>query len=82
LKQASERAHRRSCSREFYTDGTAAEKARDAKYEATAGFENRKADDGGVVWPVDSLTVVRDNGGSSECLSLKPSREPCSKVAV
>jgi len=36
--------------------GTAIEKARGAKYEATAVFENRKAE---VVWPViDSLTAV------------------------
>jgi len=46
LKEASEGADRRSGSREFHTDGTAVEKARDAKYEVTAGgFENSRADD-------------------------------------
>ena len=38
--EASEAADPRSGSRGFHTDGTAVEKARDAKYEATAGFEN------------------------------------------
>jgi len=45
LKEASDGADRKSGSREFHTDGTAVENARDAKYEATVGFENRKADD-------------------------------------
>ena len=39
LKEASEGADRRSGSREFHTEGTAVEKARDAQYEVTAGFE-------------------------------------------
>ena len=39
-------ADRRSRSRElFHAEGTTVEKARDAKYKATAGFENRRADD-------------------------------------
>ena len=45
LKEASEEADWRSGSREFYTEGTAVETACNAKYEANAGFENRKADD-------------------------------------
>jgi len=46
LKEASEGVDRRSGSRAFLTlTGTFVEKARDAKCEATAGFENRKADD-------------------------------------
>jgi len=45
LKEASEAADRRSGSREFHTERTAVENARDAKYEVTAGFENRRADD-------------------------------------
>jgi len=40
LKEASEAADRRSRSREFHTEGTAVEKACDAKYEVPAGFEN------------------------------------------
>ena len=43
LKEASEAADRRSDLREFHTEGTAVEKAPDAKHKATAGFENRKA---------------------------------------
>jgi len=49
LKEMSEGADRKSGSREFHTEGIAIEKARDAKYAATAGFENRKADDGSVL---------------------------------
>jgi len=45
LKEASEEADRRSGSREFHTEVAAVEKARDAKYEATGGFENKGADD-------------------------------------
>jgi len=45
LKEASEEADRRSGSRERNTHRTAAEKVLDAKYEANAGFESRKADD-------------------------------------
>ena len=45
LKEASEGADQRSGSRECHTEGTAVEKARDAKYEGTAGFENSKAYD-------------------------------------
>ena len=45
LKEASEGADRRSDSREFDNDGPAVEKVRYAKYEVTAGFENRQADD-------------------------------------
>jgi len=43
--EASEAADLRSGSRGFHTDWTAVVKAHDAKYEATAGFENRKTDD-------------------------------------
>jgi len=39
--EASEAADPRPGSREFHTDGTDVEKARDAQYEATAGFENK-----------------------------------------
>ena len=44
LKEAGEEAERRSDSREFHTEVTAVGKAYDAKYEAAAGFVNRKAD--------------------------------------
>jgi len=47
LKEASEEAERRSGSREFHTDGTTVEKACDAKYEVSAGFEKRQSDDDG-----------------------------------
>jgi len=45
LKEASEAADLRSSSRALHSDGTDVEKALDAKYEATAGFENRQTDD-------------------------------------
>ena len=45
LKETSQEADGRVASREFHTEGTTVGKACDAKYEATASFENRKADD-------------------------------------
>ena len=45
LKEASDTADRRSGSREFHTEVAAVEKTCDAKYEATAGFANRRTDD-------------------------------------
>jgi len=45
LKEASEGVDCRSGSGEFHSEGTAVEKAHGAKYEASADFENRKADD-------------------------------------
>ena len=45
LKEASEKADRRSDLRKFHTEGTAVVKTQYAKYEATAGLENRKAHD-------------------------------------
>jgi len=44
LKDVSEAADQRSGSREFNTKRTAVDKARNTKYEATGGFEKRKAD--------------------------------------
>jgi len=43
--EVSEAADEGSGSREFHTEGTAVENVHDAQYEATAGFEKRKADD-------------------------------------
>jgi len=45
FKRDLKEADRRSGPRERNTHRTAAEKVLDAKYEATAGFESRKADD-------------------------------------
>ena len=45
LKDATEEAYWRSGSREFQTDEMAVKKAHDAKWEVTAGLENRGADD-------------------------------------
>jgi len=58
FKEASEGADQRSSSREFHVEGTTVEKVLGAKYEVTAGFENRKQMMTRIVWPVDSLTVV------------------------
>ena len=51
LKEASEEADRRSGSREFHTDGTAVEQARDTKYKVTVFLTNRKADDDSMRLP-------------------------------
>ena len=47
LKEASQRAHRTEgqVQENIHTEGTAVEKARNKKYEVTACFENREADD-------------------------------------
>jgi len=60
LKEASEGADRRSCSREFHSKArvTAVEKAHDAKSELTASLKTDDQMMTGVVWPVDSLTAV------------------------
>ena len=58
FKEASDGADQRSSSREFHVKGTTVEKALGAKYEVTAGFENRKQMMTRIVCLVDSLTVV------------------------
>ena len=50
------------------------EKEPDARYEATASFDSKKADMTGVVWPVDSLAVTREGMLTrSEWVTMHPS---------
>ena len=64
LKEATKWAHPRLGTREFYTEGSALEKARDEKCEVTGGFENGQANDdrGCLAGSSDVVVELGENG--------------------